>query len=316
MKKKTVIATTSTAFSAADTPLGAANTAFSAADVLAAYIKAATDENGRNVLIEAIAAATGYKVVPENAKKLRHDVCATLSPYKGNGAKKATPAEPIRSQDEFNLLTTYLRTNGRPYNRKRNYALFVCGVTLGLRVSDLLRLTVDDVWDCEHNHPRRHAVIINKKTHKRTTDLITPMAAGAITELIEEMRSRTVGVLKPGWPLFQSMRSTKGVPQPLDETQVWRILNGAAKECGIESHVSTHTMRKTYGYAANKTMTQAGIPAAQVMEALQNKYHHSSQSITMRYIGLGQEQIDAAALTVDAALSGRLGAALPAGGGF
>lgn len=305
MKKKVATKTTDVS----STLNGATDTAA----VLAAYIQSATDENGRNALIEAIAAATGYKVVQENNKKLRHDVCATLSPYKSNGAKKATPAEPIRSQDDFELLATYLRTHGHPYNRKRNYALFICGTTLGLRVSDLLRLTIDDVWDCNHNCPRRHAVIINKKTHKRTSDMITPLAAGAISDLIEEMRKRTVGVLKPGWPLFQSMHSAKGVPQPLDEHQVWRILNDAAKECGIESHVSTHTMRKTYGYAANKTMTQAGIPAAQVMEALQNKFHHSSQSITMRYIGLGQEQIDAAALTVDAALSGRLNNTLPAG---
>jgi len=39
-----------------------------------------------------------------------------------------------------------------------------------------------------------------------------------------------------------------------------------------------------------------------VMETLQNKFHHSSQSITMRYIGLSQEQIDATAMAVDTVL--------------
>lgn len=215
---------------------------------------------------------------------------------------KPTPAEPIRSREDFNAIATYLHTQGRPYNRQRNYTLFICGVTLGLRVGDLLRLTVDDVWDCEHNCPRHRVIIINEKTGKRTNDLITPLAAGAITALIEEMRSRTMNVLKPGWPLFQSMRSPKGVPQPLDETQVWRILNQAAKECGIKEHISTHSLRKTYGYAANHAMTEAGLPAGQVMETLQNKFHHSSQSITMRYIGLSQEQIDATAMAVDTVL--------------
>lgn len=215
---------------------------------------------------------------------------------------KPTPAEPIRSREDFNAIANYLHTQGRPYNRQRNYTLFICGVTLGLRVGDLLRLTVDDVWDCEHNCPRRRVIIINEKTGKRTNDLITPLAAGAITTLIEEMRGRTMNVLKPGWPLFQSMRSPKGVPQPLDETQVWRILNQAAKECGIKEHISTHSLRKTYGYAANHAMTEAGLPAGQVMETLQNKFHHSSQSITMRYIGLSQEQIDATAMAVDTVL--------------
>ena len=283
-----------------------------AASLLMAMMQASADADGHNALMEQLASSMGYKLVRETpqprqrsrSKKARAARYAQpkLSLVKTNGVAKPTPAEPIRSREDFNAITTYLHTQGRPYNRQRNYTLFICGVTLGLRVGDLLRLTVDDVWDCEHNCPRHRVIIINEKTGKRTNDLITPLAAGAITALIEEMRSRTMNVLKPGWPLFQSMRSPKGVPQPLDETQVWRILNHAAKECGIKEHISTHSLRKTYGYAANHAMTEAGLPAGQVMETLQNKFHHSSQSITMRYIGLSQEQIDATAMAVDTVL--------------
>lgn len=287
-----------------------------AASLLMAMMQASTGADGHNAMMEQLASAMGYKLVPatpqiqtkprqrSRSKKARAARYAQtkLSLVKANGVAKPTPAEPIRSRDDFNAIAAYLRTQGRPYNRQRNYTLFICGVTLGLRVGDLLRLTVDDVWDCEHNCPRHRVIIINEKTGKRTNDLITPLAAGAITTLIEEMRGRTMNVLKPGWPLFQSMRSPKGVPQPLDETQVWRILNHAAKECGIKEHISTHSLRKTYGYAANSAMTEAGLPAGQVMETLQNKFHHSSQSITMRYIGLSQEQIDATAMAVDTIL--------------
>lgn len=283
-----------------------------AASLLMAMIQANTGTDGHNAMMEQLAAAMGYKLIPttpqprqrSRSKKARAARYADvkLSLIKSNGVAKPTPAEPIRSRDDFKAMATYLQTQGRPYNRQRNYTLFICGVTLGLRVGDLLRLTVDDVWDCEHNCPRKRVAIINEKTGKRTNDLITPLAAGAISALIEEMRGRTMNVLKPGWPLFQSMRSPKGVPQPLDETQVWRILNHAAKECGIKEHISTHSLRKTYGYAANKAMTEVGVPAGMAMETLQEKFRHSSQSITMRYIGLQQEQIDAAAMAVDMAL--------------
>ena len=170
--------------------------------------------------MEQLASAMGYKLVRETpqphqrsrSKKARAARYAQpkLSLVKTNGVAKPTPAEPIRSREDFNAIATYLHTQGRPYNRQRNYTLFICGVTLGLRVGDLLRLTVDDVWDCEHNCPRHRVIIINEKTGKRTNDLITPLAASAITTLIEEMRGRTMNVLKPGWPLFQSMRSPKG----------------------------------------------------------------------------------------------------------
>ncbi|WP_232454584.1 hypothetical protein [Domibacillus aminovorans] len=29
---------------------------------------------------------------------------------------------------------------------------------------------------------------------------------------------------------------------------MWRIINGAARACGIEGAIGTHTMRKTFGY--------------------------------------------------------------------
>ena len=82
------------------------------------------------------------------------------------------------------------------------------------------------------------------------------------------------------------------------------MLTEAAKACEVQGHISTHSMRKTYGYAANSTLSQSGVPAAQIMETLQAKFRHSDQTTTMRYIGLQQEQIDATALSVDAALGG------------
>lgn len=61
-------------------------------------------------------------------------------------------------------------------------------------------------------------------------------------------------------------------------------------------------MRKTYGYMANKALIESGLPTSQVMEVMQAKYHHDSQATTMHYLGLQQDQIDAAAMCVDAGI--------------
>ena len=278
---------------------------------LAQAIVNAKAPDGSNPVMEALAQTTGYQLVydatqlPAVPKHRSHNCCTTDSKYKTNGQLKATAAEPIRSLDDFRTIGDYLLHNGNVRNRQRNYTLYICGVTLGLRVSDIVRLTIGDVYDIRSGAVCRHVNIINKKTRKATTDMITPIAAKAIETLVEEIRNTQSGVLDPDWPLFQSQKWSRsgGMTNAISTDQVYTMITNAAKACGIQGHISTHSMRKTYGYIANSTMTQAGIPAAQVMETLQSKFRHADQNTTMRYIGLQQDQIDATAMCVDAALS-------------
>ena len=276
---------------------------------LTAMLLRAKTQDERSVLIEALAEANNMNVVVKDASKATsrsHDRCLTLSPYKSNGARKATAAEPIRNRDNFRAIGNYLLSHGNERNRQRNYTLYICGITLGLRVGDLLNLTIGDVYDLAGSAVRNHLQIVNQKTYKRTTDLITPLANQAITDLVEEIRVAQGGVLDAKWPLFQSQKWCRagGMTGKLSKSQVYRFLTEAAKACDVQEHISTHSMRKTYGCAANSTLSQGGVPAAQIMETLQAKFRHSDQTTTMRYIGLQQEQIDATALSVDAALGG------------
>ena len=50
--------------------------------------------------------------------------------------------EPIRDRKKINAMKKYLKGN-----RTRDWCLFVLGINSGLRISDLLRLTVGDVLD-------------------------------------------------------------------------------------------------------------------------------------------------------------------------
>ena len=49
-------------------------------------------------------------------------------------------------------------------------------------------------------------------------------------------------------------------------------------------HFSTHTMRKTFGHHHYKQNNDVAL--------LQKIFNHSSPSITMRYIGIAQEELD------------------------
>ena len=86
--------------------------------------------------------------------------------------------------------------------------------------------------------------------------------------------------MKQGEYLFESQI---GDNRPITPTQAYRILNKTATKIGIEA-VGTHTMRKTFGYWHYQQYHDVAM--------LQAILNHSSPSITLRYIGISQDEID------------------------
>ena len=80
-------------------------------------------------------------------------------------------------------------------------------------------------------------------------------------------------------PLFVGKKHKR-----LDRSQVYRFINNTCKNLNIALNVGTHTMRKTFGYHHYKQNHDVVL--------LQKIFNHSSPSITMRYIGIAQEELD------------------------
>lgn len=128
--------------------------------------------------------------------------------------------QPIRDKEKIEEMKKALRK--RSY---KNYFLFVLGINTGLRISDLLNLKVDDV------KKKSHIIIEEKKTGKPKRFLINP-------SLKKEIDMYVLG--KPNQEyLFES---NKGFNHPISRIQAYRILNDAAKECGLDE-IGTHTLR-------------------------------------------------------------------------
>ena len=70
----------------------------------------------------------------------------------------------------------------------------------------------------------------------------------------------------------------------IQRDQAYKIINAAAREIGIKETIGTHTLRKTFGYHAYKS----GI----AIEVLQKLFDHSTPGITLRYIGITQDDLD------------------------
>ena len=62
------------------------------------------------------------------------------------------------------------------------------------------------------------------------------------------------------------------------------MIREACKKAGLEEKVGTHTMRKTFGYHHYQQFKDVVL--------LQKIFNHSSPQITLRYIGVEQDEID------------------------
>ncbi len=79
-------------------------------------------------------------------------------------------------------------------------------------------------------------------------------------------------------------QSRKGDNKYISTTQAYRILKEAADAVGIENF-GTHSLRKSWGYWTYKVSRyNSGL--------IMDMFNHTSEKITLRYIGITQEAKD------------------------
>ena len=174
--------------------------------------------------------------------------------------------QPIRDREKLEELKEELKKNGT-----RNYMLFYTGINSGMRVSDIVALTKDDVRNTDGSM-KQHITVIEKKTRKQKR---FPLCNGLLTEM-----ERYTKNMKQGEYLF---KSRKGDNKPITTVQAYRIISEAAARIGLEE-IGTHTMKKTFGYFHYQQYKDVAI--------LQEIFNHSAPSVTLRYIGINQDVID------------------------
>ena len=169
-------------------------------------------------------------------------------------------AEPIRDKEKIKSVEQYLKRKN-----KRNYVIWELGINSGLRVSDILRLNVSDVAD------KTHITIIEKITKKRKSFYIN--------DKLKKILKRFIRRRKGNGPLFLGKHGKR-----LNQREVYRFIVRVCSQVGIESKVSTHTMRKTFGYHHYQKYKDVVL--------LQKIFNHSSSRITLMYLGITQDEID------------------------
>ena len=177
--------------------------------------------------------------------------------------------EPIRDLKKINTMKRYLK--GKSI---RDYALFVVGINVALRISDLLELTWNDILD--ENRDFKILILKEGKTQKMRNIKLNQASRKALEELLE-----TLDTYSMAGTIF---KSREGENNPISRQQALNILKDAAEAVGVKENIGTHSLRKTWGYHAWKS----GYNPALIMETL----NHSNLSVTKRYLGIRQDEIN------------------------
>jgi integrase len=144
------------------------------------------------------------------------------------------------------------------------------GLNLALRITDLLSIKFSDIQD-------GRLLVKESKTGKVANIKLNNKALELIKQRQQDHPMHIY--------LFQSYRnnqSINSVAKPLSRRSVAKAFNEVGHE--VKVVLGTHSMRKSRAYLMYKQTKDI----ARVMKMLR----HSSEAVTLRYIGLTQESID------------------------
>lgn len=153
----------------------------------------------------------------------------------------------------------------------RDLLLFTLGINNGLRVSDLLRLKVSDVKGLGIGGK---VIIREKKTRKRNVLVINEEVFPILDRYLKS------GVVVDEDFLFKSPGVDKAICVPYANNLVKKW----CRDVGLVGNFGSHTLRKTFGFIQR---TVFGVS----WEMLSYRFGHSSPAITMRYLGISEDEV-------------------------
>lgn len=202
-------------------------------------------------------------------------------------------AEPIKSEEQINNMVRWCLDR----KKVRDAVILVFGFNLGLRISDLLTLRYKDIFS--QDGKLRDCIVITEQKTKNTSSMIVPRvlymndAVKKAAALMLETRRSTRGRFSWDEYLFVSEAPHKayvdGFNKALNKSNAYRMIRSVGRANGVVSRLSTHTMRKTFGYFVTEKLPDQMKKNGSSALVLQKIFHHSSMATTMRYIGVDDD---------------------------
>lgn len=215
---------------------------------------------------------------------LHPEIEKLLSKKKPNNCKtgERQTVYPIKTHKDIIAMANWL------YEHKNNkYVLaFTLGINLGLRANELLDLKMNQVFSpdgsvrlIEDEEDTSDGIdIYQSKTKKHRTVFLNT----ACKDAIEWAFPIKGAYLHSGEYLFPSREGGA-----IQVGTFRKVLKEAAAACGLKQNIGTHTCRKTWGWHQYKYNSEK---ANLDITMLQRAFGHSSPEVTLRYLGITDEE--------------------------
>ena len=193
---------------------------------------------------------------------------------------------PFVSGEEIKAMIDVFdnRINNAPDDDKRRIAqrnkmMFVIGINVGIRASDLCGLKYSFFMNDDGSFKEHYSLQPKKtrKTKKFVKLYFNDSVKKAIENYINEYPIEDLDEY-----LFKSRKGGS-----ITERVLWKIIVEAAAEAGIDKNVGSHSLRKTFGYFVYHN----AIDKNNALVILQTIFNHSSPAVTSKYIGLTDNEV-------------------------
>jgi len=170
--------------------------------------------------------------------------------------------------------------------KARDYALFVLGIKSGFRISEILSLTLKDVFD---NGKTQDRIYVHRQNMKGKNEgrcvVVHPEAKKALSVWIDEL------ILNGATETTYVFKSRNGKNKPISRVQAWHVLTDVYAASGLTGALGTHSLRKTF---ADRVYEKLGHDLLKTQKALS----HRDIKSTISYLAFKQQDVDDAILSI------------------
>lgn len=222
-----------------------------------------------------------YKIFQDNHSNVIHLVQPSRESVPASKKSgKSSEVYPY-TVDELRKMLAYMDD----HNMEIHILALTLSCNIGRRCSDYLGLKWSDVINPNTGLYRSHLQIQEKKTKKYSSTKINDSCKNAFDRYISQTGCEPSANYNE-YVFLQLSGTHKG--KVMSYAGHVKALKKAADAVGIEHNVGTHSGRKTFGsFSAEMHPSDPNR-----MQTIQAAFGHSSESVTSRYIGLTQQNID------------------------
>lgn len=230
--------------------------------------------------------------VIDNRKPVRYNKDGSISKIKCNKVSgKDSEVYAFRTKEEisdvlkvFDKHIEEATNNNQRQIACRNKLLFIIGINVGIRGSDLRTLKWSFFFDKN-----------NGELNFKNFYVLQPMKQRKQKKFVKLFFNQTVKTAinnyiaeYPVENLDDYLFSSRKGNEPITVSALWRIIKEAAVEAGIRQNIGSHSLRKSFGFWCWHQSEDKN----KALVILQQIFNHSSTQVTAKYIGILDDEIE------------------------